>query len=137
MSIVIIPLAIFLCVTAAVAAVAFQLAGSGKTEVEDRLAVLTGASSGKQAKESPLKGSVLAQPLGTTPSMLWTYLSRWGNLSLLFEQADTALTPRQFLGVCGILALVGDVRSGNGRTASQYRAADGHHAGVFAADMAF
>ena len=50
MSIVIIPLAIFLCVTAAVAAVAFQLAGSGKTEVEDRLAVLTGASSGKQAE---------------------------------------------------------------------------------------
>ena len=39
--------------------------------------------------------------------MLWTYLSRWGNLSLLFEQADTALTPRQFLGVSGILALVG------------------------------
>jgi tight adherence protein B len=54
-----------------------------------------------------LKGSVLAHPLESGQSALWNYLSKVGNLNLLFEQADTTMTAPQFFGVSAVLAVVG------------------------------
>ncbi len=59
----IIPIAVFIGVAALVGGVAMLLPGTSESGVEDRLAILTGSSSGKQAKDALLKGSVLAHPL--------------------------------------------------------------------------
>ncbi len=103
----IIPIAVFLCVAAVVGAVAMWLSASTETGVEDRLAVLTGSTSGKHAKEAMLKGSVLAHPLDGTQGALVNYLSQLGNVSLLLEQADTTLTPTQFFSISAVMAVVG------------------------------
>jgi tight adherence protein B len=107
MATIIVPIAVFLCVSALVGAAAFWMAGNAESGVEDRLAVLTGSSTGKQAKDALLKGSVLAQPLESGQSAFLSYLARWKNLNLLFEQADTTLTPQQFFSITAIMAVVG------------------------------
>lgn len=103
----IVPIAVFVCVAALVGAVAMWVSASAESGVEDRLAVLTGSSSGKQAKDALLKGSVLAHPLEGTQGALINYLSRLGNITLLLEQADTTLTPVQFFSISGVMAAVG------------------------------
>ena len=90
-----------------IGAIATWLTASTETGVEDRLAVLTGSSSGKQAKDALLKGSVLAHPLEGTQGALVDFLSRLGNVTLLLEQADTTLTATQFFGISAVMAVVG------------------------------
>jgi tight adherence protein B len=107
MTALIVPIAVFLCVACLIGAAATWLTAKTEPGVEDRLAVLTGSTSGKQAKDALLKGSVLAHPLDGSQSALIDYLTRLGNISLLLEQADTTLTPAQFFGVSGIMAVVG------------------------------
>lgn len=107
MSALIVPVAVFFCVAALVALAGSLLTKSAETEVEDRLAMLTGSSTAKQAKDTLLKGSVLARPLESSQHLLWTRLSRMGNLLLLFDQADVSLSPQQFFVVSGVLALIG------------------------------
>jgi tight adherence protein B len=102
----IVPIATFVGISALIASVGLMLSGSKESGVEDRLAMLTGSSSGKQAKDAMLKGSVLAQPLEPGKE-LWTRLAQWGNLPLLVEQADASLTPAQFFGISGVMAIVG------------------------------
>ncbi len=104
---ILIPLLVFVCVAAFVGAVATWLNASTETGVEDRLAVLTGAASAKQAKDALLKGSVLAHPLESTQSALMNKLAKLGNLQLLLDQADTTLTPQQFFGIAAVMAVVG------------------------------
>ncbi len=101
------PLVVGIGVTAAVALVGTLLAGSRESGVEDRLALLTGSATGKQAKDALLQGSVLAQPWESGQSALVNKLTQLGNLNLLMEQADTTLSPVQFLGISGVMALVG------------------------------
>ncbi len=107
MSALIVPVAVFVGVAALVALAGSLLTKAAETEVEDRLDMLTGSSTAKQAKDTLLKGSVLARPLESSQHLSWTRLSRMGNLLLLFEQADASLTPQQFFGISGVLALVG------------------------------
>ena len=107
MTTLLIPVAVFLCVAALIGAIATWLTASTETGVEDRLAVLTGSSSGKQAKDALLKGSVLAHPLEGTQGALVDFLSRLGNVTLLLEQADTTLTATQFFGISAVMAVVG------------------------------
>jgi tight adherence protein B len=107
MTALIIPVAVFVCVAALVGAVALVFAGSSESGVEDRLAVLTGTSSAKQAKEALMKGSVLAHPLEGSQHAIWNNLAKLGNLNLLMDQADTTITPAQFFGISGVMALVG------------------------------
>jgi tight adherence protein B len=103
----IVPIAVFVCVAALVGAVAMWVSASAESGVEDRLAVLTGSSSGKQAKDALLKGSVLAHPLEGTQGALINYLSRLGNITLMLEQADTTLTAVQFFSISAVMAVVG------------------------------
>ncbi|HEX4143659.1 MAG TPA: type II secretion system F family protein [Pirellulales bacterium] len=106
---VIIVIATFVCVTALVAAVAFILRGNSATNVEDRLAMLTGAKqNGKNAKQALLKDSVLAQTYQSRFDFVEFLLSRF-NLRLLFEQADAPLSVQQFLVLTLGFALVGGI----------------------------
>jgi len=104
---IIVPVATFVAVAALVASVGMFMRGTAEAGVEDRLAMITGATSGKQAKEALLKGSVLAHPLEGSQSLLWAKLAQMGNLTLLFEQADATLSPGQFFAISGVMALVG------------------------------
>jgi tight adherence protein B len=105
------PLVIYIVVFSGVAAlvggVGFFWKDSTETGVEDRLDMLTGSSTTKQAKEAMLRGSVLSQPLENGQHLVWTYLSQLGNLNLLLEQADTTITAPQFFGISAIVAVVG------------------------------
>lgn len=107
MSVLIISIAVFLGVASLIGGVALYWSGTAESGVENRLAVLTGASSAKQAKEALMKGSVLARPLENTQIAMWSHLSRLGNLNLLLEQADTSLTVPQFFCISGVMAVVG------------------------------
>lgn len=100
-------IAVFGCVAALVGAVATVFSSAKETGIEDRLAILTGSSTAKQAKDALFSGSVLARPLESGQSLFWQRLSKMGNLNLLLEQADTALTTQQFFGISAIMAVVG------------------------------
>jgi tight adherence protein B len=108
MSLLFIEIAAFIGITALVAGLLMVFSKSKESEVEDRLAMLTGSASGKHAKQTLLAGgSVLARPFESTQSLLMAKLSRMGNLNLLLDQADTRLTPAQFFSISGVMALVG------------------------------
>ncbi|HEX7446372.1 MAG TPA: type II secretion system F family protein [Pirellulales bacterium] len=102
-----ISIAAFIGVTALVAGVASMLRGGGGTRVEDRLDLLTGSRSGK--KESLITDSVLNHPLDAVPGVFDAVLARFGRLRLLFEQADTRLTPALFFAITGGLGAAGSV----------------------------
>jgi tight adherence protein B len=106
MSPIIVIAAAFVGVTALVFGIATFFRGFESTPTEDRLDVFTGAKSAAIAREALAK-EVLAQPLHKTESALEQFLARFGNWQLLFEQADTQLTPAKFFGISGGLALLG------------------------------
>jgi len=101
----IIPLAVFLCVASLVGAIALFVTGSSESGVEDRLAVLTGSTS--KSPKDLMKGSVLSQPLDMGQTDFLARLSRMASLNRLIEQADKTITPVQFFGITGALAIVG------------------------------
>ena len=109
MSPLIISIAAFFGVAAIVGAVAMLLRGGEQTRAEDRLAVLTAAKTSGGGKNMLQESGVLAQPLDGTQGALAEFLSRFRNLSLLFEQADTSLTPAKFFGISAGMGLAGSV----------------------------
>ncbi len=101
-----IPLAVFVGVSALVGAVAMLLRAPHTSRMEDRLELLAGSTTAA-AKESLKQSSVLAQPLDKTPNLFDRFFERFGNINLLFEQADVSLTLTKLAAVTGVLALVG------------------------------
>ena len=55
------------------------------------------------------ESGVLSQPLDTTQGVLAEFLSRFRNLSLLFEQADTTLTPAKFFAISAGMGVAGSI----------------------------
>lgn len=106
MSPLLITIAVFVGVTALVGGVAVLLRERSGEKAMDRLDVF--ASTGKKANKKAQE-SVLAQPLGDGTSALDRFFNRYGNLSLLFEQADTTLRPLPFLGISVGLGIGGAV----------------------------
>jgi len=101
-----IAVATFLAVSCLVGAVAFALRGESSARVEDRLEQFTGRGSAKK-KEKKEESSLLAQPLDSAPSFADKLLSRFGDFSRIFAQADTTLTLSRLLLICGVFALCG------------------------------
>lgn len=102
-----ISIAAFVGVAALVAGITMLFRDSGNKEIEERLDMLTGIGTPAAAKESLLKGGVLADPLGGGHSIVEAILARFSKLRLLFEQADTNLTPTRFFAISGILGILG------------------------------
>ncbi len=89
-SVILIAVAAFVGVAALVGGVALALRGGEATHVEDRLAVLTGqVSTSKESRTQ--KKSLLAEPLEEKPDLLELFLSRFGRLRNILEQADVSL----------------------------------------------
>jgi tight adherence protein B len=95
MSPILISAVVFIGVSALVGAVSAMFAGESDAKIEDRLQVLTGnGGAGAFPKESVR--SVLSSPLDAAPGMVEALMERFGKTRLLFQQADTAVTPSQF-----------------------------------------
>ncbi len=103
----IVAIAAFRGVTALVGGVAILLREQPGSRVEDRLDLLTGSST-PSSKEGLLRQkSVLAEPLDAVPGLLERLLSRFGNIELLLEQADTSLTVPKLGMACAVMAVGG------------------------------
>ncbi len=102
--------AVFVGVTALVAALAMLLNQKPGTRLEDRLDLLTGANTPAAAKDGLLKqASVLARPLDQGPGILDALVERFSsfNLQRMFAQADTSLTTAQLAVISAVLAAAG------------------------------
>jgi tight adherence protein B len=106
---IIICIAAFIGVATLVAGVAFILRGETKTQVEDRLDVLTGAGGSAAARggDGAAQPSVLAHPLDDMPGVLETLSLRFFDLRRLLEQAGSSLSPPKFLMICMGVGLAG------------------------------
>ena len=100
-----IPIAVFVAVASAVGCVVMVIRGRAEQAVESRLAQLTGSRIA--GKDGVLNQSVLSQPLDATQGLLADFFQRFKNLRLLFEQADTSLTPAKFCAISGGLGAAG------------------------------
>jgi tight adherence protein B len=109
MSPIIVAIAAFIGVAALVGGVAMLLRGNSDSAVEDRLDQLANAGVGGMGREAREKSSVLASPLDEYEGWLERFVSRFGNLTLLLEQADTALTPPKFLAGSAAVGMGGAV----------------------------
>ncbi len=99
-----IPIAVFVGVASLVIGIAMFARGRTEEAVASRLAQLTTSRGGK---DSLLGRSVLTQPLDATQGLLADLFARFRNLRLLFEQADTNLTPARFCAISGGLGVAG------------------------------
>lgn len=92
----------FVAVTTFVAAIAFILRDKSESKMEDRLAVLMG--NGPAGQDKKPKPTLLADPLDAGEDFFQRAVNRFKRLSLLFEQADTKLSPSRFFMISGVLA---------------------------------
>ena len=110
MSPLVIAIAAFVGVAALVGGVAVMFRERPSSKIEDRLDLLTGSNTPAAAKEALLKpGSVLAHPLDAGSGFFEEILSRFGNIDLLFEQADVSLTVTRLVAISGVMAAAGAV----------------------------
>ncbi len=108
MSVWIIGIAVFLGVAALVGGLATIVREKPANKIEDRLDILTGANTPATAKQGRMKESgVLARPLDKVPGFFEIFLERFGNINLLFEQADTSLTISKLLLISVTMAVIG------------------------------
>ncbi len=108
MSVFLMGIAAFVGVAALVGGAALLLYGKPARKIEDRLDLLTGvaAPSKDAAKEA---ASILASPLDDAGGVAEMILERFGNVGLLFEQADANLTVPKFLAISAATAAGGAV----------------------------
>jgi len=102
-----IAIAVFLGVSTLVLGAAMLLRDKPANKLEDRLDLLTGTNTPAAAKEGLTKQSVLTQPLDNRPGFFHQLFERFGNIDLLFEQADTSLTVSKLVMISGVMALMG------------------------------
>jgi tight adherence protein B len=100
----------FVGVAALVTAVAFRLRDKPSTKMEDRLDIITGTGRSPLGKDAlAAQASILAQPLEDRQKLIESLVSRFGNLPLLLEQADTSITVSRLMTICGVMALAGGI----------------------------
>jgi tight adherence protein B len=99
--------AAFVAVAALVGGLAMIAREKPGGRLEDRLDMLTGLGGTGGRDTDGRQNSVLAQPLEKDPDFFEGVLQRFGNLNLLFEQADTSLTVSKMVVISGVVALCG------------------------------
>ncbi len=75
------------------------------SNVEDRLAMLTGA--GGSVRKKAEDTNVLASPLNDAPDMIEQFISNFFNIRTLLQQADCGLTPGKFAAISAGMAVGG------------------------------
>ena len=115
MSPIVISIAAFVGVTALVGAVAMMVRDKAASRVDDRLTVLTGnpVAARKSKAATP---TLMTRSMETGPSFVEKLIARFANLQIIFEQADTKLTPSKFLLISAGLAAAGGLLAALART---------------------
>jgi len=103
-------IAVFFFVATLIGGLALFLRDRESSAVEDRLDMLTGMGTAREGLEK--EKSVLAHPLDDGPGIFDRFFTRFGNIGLLFEQADTSLTLTKMVVISGLLAGGGVVLGG-------------------------
>jgi tight adherence protein B len=98
---------VFVGVAALVGGIALLLRDKPGNKIEDRLDLLTGVGAPAGKNAAAKEASILLQPLGDRPSIAEIFLERFGNVSLLFEQADTNLTVAKLSIISAVMAVLG------------------------------
>jgi tight adherence protein B len=106
MSPILIVIAAFIGVAAMVGGVAMLVLDRPSTKIEDRLQLLTGLSS-PATKDFARQATLLSQPFDSKPAFLETLANRFGDVDLLFQQADVQLTLSRMAILCAVLAVAG------------------------------
>lgn len=102
----------FVAVSALVGGVMALLRDKPGSRAEDRLDMLTALGNPATAKDALKGGGVLSQPLDDTPGILESIVKRFGNINMLFEQADTSLTLGKLALICAGLGVGGALTIG-------------------------
>jgi len=112
MTALVVTIAVFVGVAALVGSMAIMVRGGGETKVEDRLEILTkGGGHGSAEDSALLRQGSLAEALAGQKNPIEEFFSQFGNLRLLFEQADTTMTMTKFLVMSLLFALAGCIVS--------------------------
>jgi len=106
MSILLICIAVFVGVAALVGGVAIFWHGDTDDRLEGRLDQLTGRAN-PAAADSMLKQGSLLDSLSASQGFFEELLTRFSKFGLLFEQADTTLTPAKFFAISGGMVVAG------------------------------
>jgi tight adherence protein B len=102
---------IFVGVAAIVGGAALLLRSKPVSKIEDRLDLLTGANTAATKNAATKEASILSQPLDDRPGLMELFLDRFGNIGLLFKQADTNLTVPKFAVISAVMGIAGIVLS--------------------------
>ncbi|MGA2031187.1 MAG: type II secretion system F family protein [Thermoguttaceae bacterium] len=103
-----IAIAAFVGVAALVGGAALLWLGRSGNRIEYRLDTLTGAGATTSGKDNLLKeNTILTRPLDEGVSFLQRMLERFGDITLLFEQADTSLSVSQLAMIALVLMAAG------------------------------
>jgi len=100
-----IALAAFIGAAALVAGLALSFRNPQAARLESRLEVYAKTAPAWTKEQKP--GSLLAESLEDSPGFFETFLNRFGNFVLLFEQADVAMTVPRLVLISGGLAILG------------------------------
>ena len=104
----IISIAVFVSVVAAVGAILLVMQDFTATKAEDRLDILTGQKTKEEIEERRiLKQEMFKEGVGGFSSIMQGLTSRLGNLPMFFEQANSPITLEVFAMISGVLALLG------------------------------
>ncbi|MBN1852054.1 MAG: type II secretion system F family protein [Pirellulales bacterium] len=99
MSPLVISIAAFIGVAALVGGVAFMMRGNADNEIDRRLSILTGKSTGQSRDGNP-ETSILTTSLEGSTGFIEKLCDRCFNFSRLFEQADINMTVPRFIIIC-------------------------------------
>ena len=98
---------VFFGVAAIVGGLTLLLRDKPMSKIEDRLDILTGTNVKNGENGAAKESSILAQPLDDRPGIMATFLERFADIRLLFEQADTNLTVVKLLVISAVMAILG------------------------------
>ena len=109
MNLLMIAILVFFGVAAIVGGAAMLLRDKPTNRIEDRLSLLTGVGTPSGKESQGKESSILNQPFDQGVGFFQTLLERFGNINLLFEQADTSLTASKFAGITVVFMVAGGV----------------------------
>lgn len=105
MSVWLISAAVFVGVTSLVAGVVMLLRDRSEAKIQDRLELFAGAQ--KPGEKLPARESLLNQSLEDQPGFFAQIVKQFASLTVLFEQADTRLSPSTFVLISAVMGGTG------------------------------
>jgi tight adherence protein B len=107
LSVAIVGIVVFLGVAALVGGAVMLMRDKPVSKIEDRLDLLTGVGGSGGKGAAAKEASILSQPLDDRAGFMQIFLEHFGNIRLLFVQADTNLTVPKFAAISAVMGAAG------------------------------